>query len=69
MIPNRIKEQFTTVELINKELKRIDPIKRKHRILSQWGNVESRERYHNMLRYEKQLKSLKEQFKIPNNHD
>ena len=69
MIPDIIKEQFTTVELINKELKRIAPIKREHRILSQWGNVESRERYHNILRYEKQLKSLKEQFKILNNHD
>ena len=69
MIPDRIKEQFTTVELINKELKRIAPIKREHRICSQWGNVESRERYHNILRYEKQLKEHKEQLKILNNHD
>ena len=68
MIPDRIKEQFTTVELINKELKRIAPIKKEPRICSQWGNVESRERYHNILRYEKQLKEHKEQLKIPN-HD
>ena len=54
-------EQFTTVEQINKEIKRIASIKKRHRILSQLGNVESRERYHNILKYEKQLKKYKEQ--------
>lgn len=63
MISDRIKEQFTTVKLINEELKRIAPRKRKHLIWSQWGNVESREIYHNILRYEKQLKEHKKQLK------
>ena len=59
-------EQFTTVEQINKEIKRIASIKKRHRILSQLGNVESRERYHNILRYEKQLKKYKEQLNNKN---
>lgn len=58
-----LQEKFPTVKDINEELKRIAPRKREHRIWSQLGNVESRERYHNILRYEKQLKSLKEQLK------
>lgn len=59
-------EQFTTVEQINKEIKRIASIKKRHRILSQLGNVESRERYHNILKYEKQLKKHKEQLNNKN---
>lgn len=62
MTTEELKEKFPTVKAINKELKRIAPRKREHRIWSQWGNVESKERYHNILRYEKQLKSIKKQY-------
>ena len=63
MTNQELQEKFPTIKAINEELKRIAPRKRKHRIWSQLGNVESRERYHNMLRYEKQLKEHKEQLK------
>lgn len=63
MTDQELQEKFPTIKAINEELKRIAPRKREHRIWSQWGNVESRERYHNILRYEKQLKSIKEQLK------
>ena len=61
MTNQELQEKFPTIKAINEELKRIAPRKRKHRIWSQLGNVESRERYHNILWYVKQLKSSKEQ--------
>ena len=63
MTNQELQEKFPTIKAINEELKRIAPRKRKQRIWSQLGNVESRERYHNIRRYEKQLKSIKEQLK------
>lgn len=63
MTDQKLQEKFPTVKAINEELKRIAPKKWEHRTWSRLGNVESRERYHNILMYEKQLKSLKEQLK------
>ena len=58
-----LSKKFPTIESINYEIKRIEPYKRKHRILSQWGNVEARERYLHFLNYEKALKKLKQTYK------
>ena len=63
MTDQKLQEKFPTVKAINEELKRIAPKKWEHRTWSHFGNVESRERYNNILMYEKQLKSLKEQLK------
>lgn len=58
-----LQKKFPTIDSINYEIKRIEPYKRKHRILSQWGNVEARERYQQFLQYEKALKKIKQTYK------
>lgn len=57
-------EKFGSVAAINAELRRTAPIKSRHRIWAQWGNVEDRESYNRMLAYEKVLKKAKECLKM-----
>lgn len=58
-----LQKKFPTVDSINYEIKRIAPYKKRHRLYSQLGNVESRQRYHQFLQYEKALKKLKQTYK------
>lgn len=58
-----LQKKFLTIDSINYEIKRIATYKRKYRYESQWGNVESKQRYHQFLQYEKALKKLKQTYK------
>lgn len=58
-----LRGKFQTLKEVNEELKRIKPIKDHQKQLSKWGNVEARERWRNLVCYEKFLKELKKDYK------
>ncbi len=60
---------YNTIDEINAELRRIQPIKAIHRNMARWGNVEHRERYNRMLDYERELKREKAELKKVSDHN
>lgn len=62
----KIREEFQTLEEVNKELKRIKPIKKYRHNLSQWGDLDSREKWRELIQYEKALQMYKKELKNKN---
>lgn len=58
-----LQKKFPTIEALDYEIKRIASYKRRHRFWARWGNEESKDKYQHILRYEKDLKSLKQTYK------
>jgi len=61
-----IRETFQTLEEVNKELKRIKPIKKYRHNFSQWGDLDSREKWRELIQYEKALQMYKKELKNKN---